>query len=251
MDILITNDDSINASGIKALVDCARRFGNVTVVAPVNPHSGQSSALTVDSPLRIRQLDNYNGARMLTVSGTPVDCVKLALNAICDRKPDLLLAGINHGSNSGNAIIYSGTMGAALEGCMAQIPSVGFSLLDHSLSADFSLSSDMVTEIIDKTILNPLPPSVALNVNIPSKIKPLGVKCCRAAIGHWTEEYKRYDDPFNHPFYMLTGRFVNEEPDAKDTDEYWLTQGYISVVPVCPDMTAHCHIHNFSNIYNS
>ncbi len=238
MKILITNDDSINAPGLKALIDCAVGFGDVTVVAPERPQSGQSSAITVESPLRIRQLDDYNGARMFAVSGTPVDCVKLALDAIVTERHDLLLSGINHGSNSGNAIIYSGTMGAVLEGCMAGIPSVGFSLLHHSLAADFSLSATYVTDIIAHVISSGLPSQVALNVNIPAKMVPHGIKVCRAARGHWTEEYRRYEDPMGRPFYMLTGRFVNDEPDATDTDEYWLDRGYISVVPVTPDMTA-------------
>ena len=237
MNILITNDDSINAPGIKALIDCASEFGNITVVAPTDPQSGQSSAITVDNPLRIKQFEDYNGAKMYTVSGTPVDCVKLALNKLVDVKPDLLLSGINHGSNSGNAVVYSGTMGAVLEGCMAGITSVGFSLLHHSLAADFSLSKKFVLDIIERTVKNGLPEYTALNVNIPSKIVPEGVRVCRAARGHWTEEYKEYTDPFGRPFYMLTGRFVNEEPEATDTDEYWLTKGFISVVPVCPDMT--------------
>lgn len=238
MKILITNDDSINAPGLRALIDCATGLGDVTVVAPERPQSGQSSAITVETPLRIRQLDDYNGARMYAVSGTPVDCVKLALDNILDEKPDLILSGINHGSNSGNAIIYSGTMGAVIEGCMAGIPSVGLSLLHHSMSADFSLSATFVTEIISHVAQGGLPAQVALNVNIPAKIVPHGIRVCRAARGHWTEEYRRYEDPMGRTFYMLTGRFINEEPDADDTDEYWLDRGYISAVPVTPEMTA-------------
>lgn len=250
MEILITNDDSIHAPGLKALVECASAFGNITVVAPEIPHSGQSSALTVDQPLRIKQYEDFRGARMYGVTGTPVDCVKLALHAICDRKPDLLLSGINHGSNSGTAIIYSGTMGAVLEGCMNGIPSIGFSLLHHSLQADFSLSSTFVTEIIARQIEHPLPAGTALNVNIPSRIVPAGIRTCRAAKGHWSEEYQEYTDPHGRPFFLLTGRFVDEEPDATDTDEYWLKKGYISVVPVLTDMTAVGEIGAISPIYD-
>lgn len=238
MNILITNDDSINAPGLRALVDCAVGFGDVTVVAPERPQSGQSSAITVGQPLRIKRVEDYNGARMFTVGGTPVDCVKLALHTRVAGKPDLLLSGINHGSNSGNSIVYSGTMGAVLEGCMNGIPSVGFSLLHHSLAADFSLSQTFVTDIIGRVIKNGLPSGIALNVNIPAKMVPRGVRVCRAANGYWTEEYAEYTDPFGKPFYMLTGRFVNEEPECNDTDEFYLSEGYVSVVPVSPDMTA-------------
>lgn len=250
MNILITNDDSIHAPGLKVLVDCASAFGDVTVVAPAQPQSGQSSAITVQQPLRLNRVEGYHGARMFTVSGTPVDCVKLALHAVFDKKPDLILSGINHGSNSGNCIVYSGTMGAVLEGCMLGIPSVGFSLLHHSLEADFSLSQSYVTEIIAKVVKNGLPDYVALNVNIPAKVVPQGVRVCRSARGHWTEEYREYVDPFGKPFYMLTGLFVNDEPQCTDTDEYWLNKGYISVVPVTPEMTALSHIDDMKRIYD-
>ena len=242
MKILITNDDSINAPGLRALIDCALPFGEVAVVAPADPQSGKSSAITVDMPLRIKEVGNYHGAKLYTVNGTPVDCVKLALHAICREQPNLLLSGINHGSNSGNAIIYSGTMGAVIEGCMSGITSAGFSLLDHSISADFSLSSHLVKDIIAKVVSSGLPENLALNVNIPSKIIPKGYKVCRAARGYWTDEYASYNDPFNRPFFMLTGHFVNIDVDSKDTDEYWLKQGYASIVPVLPDMTDHSAI---------
>lgn len=248
--ILITNDDSIHAPGLMTLVDCATGFGDVIVVAPDTPQSGQSSALSVNKPLRIKQLPDRGSAHLYTVSGTPVDCVKLALNAIVPRKPDLLLSGINHGSNSGNAITYSGTMGAVLEGTTVGIPSVGFSLLHHSIKADFSLSANYITQLIDLVIKNPLPDNTALNINIPARIIPQGIRTCRAARGHWSEEYQRYIDPTGNPFYWLTGRFVNDEPDATDTDEYWLNQGYISVVPVTPDQTATEHIPTMTSIYN-
>ena len=250
MNILITNDDSIHAPGLKALVDCAVGFGNVTVVAPALPQSGQSSALTVGQPLRIKKLPDYNGAKMYSVSGTPVDCIKLALHTIVDEKPDLILSGVNHGSNAGNNIVYSGTMGAVLEGCMAGIPSVGFSLLHHSLEADFTLSQNFVTSIIDRVIEHGLPKYTVLNVNIPSKIIPKGVRVCKAAQGHWTDEFQKYTDPFGFDFYMLTGRFIVDEPDATDTDEYWLNQGYISVVPATPDMTDFKQLEPMSKIFD-
>ncbi len=236
--ILITNDDSINAPGIHHLARCAQAFGDVIVAAPENPHSGQSSAISVNTALRISEKHSDSDIRLFTVNGTPVDCVKLALNAIVPRRPDFIFSGINHGSNSGNAIIYSGTMGAVIEGCTVGIPSVGFSLLSHAMNADFTLSTDLVNQAIAAVIENSLPDGIALNINIPANVTPKGFKVCRAAQGHWSEEYKRYLDPMGSPFYWLTGRFVNEEPDATDTDEYWLAQSYASVVPVAPDQTA-------------
>lgn len=249
--ILITNDDSIEAPGLHCLVEYVRRLGEVYVVAPAEPRSGQSSAITVGLPLRIKERQSSTeGVRYFVVNGTPVDCVKLALNAIVPRKPDILLSGINHGSNSGNCITYSGTMGAVLEGCMVGIPSVGFSLLHHSLQADFSLSASFVTDITRKVLEEGLPSMVCLNVNIPAKIRPEGIKVCRAAQGYWTEEYKHYLDPNGSPFYMLTGRFVNTEPEATDTDEYWLNRNIISIVPVNPDMSAKNQIESLSTRFN-
>ncbi len=236
--ILISNDDSIAAPGLLALVDCCPAEADVVVVAPAEPHSGQSSALSVNKPLRINSLPDYRQARLFTVSGTPVDCIKLALNAIVPRRPDLVLAGINHGSNSGCNVIYSGTMGAVLEGCNVGITSCGFSLLHHSMKADFSLSAPLVNAVIARLLEQPLPDGVCLDVNIPARIVPEGVRVCRAARGHWTEEYRKYLDPSGAPFYWLTGQFVNLEPDAEDTDEYWLARGYMSAVPVTVDQTA-------------
>lgn len=237
--ILISNDDSIEAPGVHRLAECAREFGDVYVVAPRHPQSGQSAALTVNSPLRIvEKKSDFDDVRLFTVNGTPVDCIKLALHAIVPRRPDIILSGINHGSNSGINVTYSGTMGAVLEGCFEGIPSVGFSILNHSMNADFSLSLDFVKSIISKVLANGLPKGVCLNVNIPAHVAPKGVKVCRACRGRWLESYSRFVDPQGVPFYWLTGRFVNEEPESVDTDEYWLQNGYISLVPVSNDMSA-------------
>ncbi len=249
--IFISNDDSISAPGLRRLVDYVKDFGDVVVVAPEEPHSGMSSAFTVSNALRINECEDYNGARMFTVNGTPVDCVKLGLFAVVPRKPDIMIAGINHGSNSGNSIIYSGTMGAVLEACMEGIPSVGFSLLHHSIAADFSLSAPFVSEIVKKVLDEGLPKSVCLNVNIPARLVPAGVKTCRAARGHWSDGYSRYLDPQGNPFYMLNGRFINEDKDATDTDEYWLARNYISVVPVTPEMTCIPEIKEMSRRFDT
>lgn len=236
--ILITNDDSIEAPGIHHLAECVRSLGDVYIVAPAHPHSGQSAALTVGAPLRIVEKPSAtDGVRLFTVNGTPVDCIKLALHTIVPRQPDIIFSGINHGSNSAVNVTYSGTMGAVLEGCMQGIPSVGFSLLHHSMKADFSLSTAFVAGIAATVLEKGLPKGVCLNVNIPARVIPQGIKVCRAARGRWTDEYKRYLDPLGVPFYWLTGRLVNEEPDAEDTDEYWLNRRFISVVPVTADQT--------------
>ncbi len=238
--VLLTNDDGIDAPGVKSLAGILKEFANVIVAAPALPQSGQSSALSVNKPLRVNAHEDFESCRMFSINGTPVDCVKLALNAIVPRKPDFLFSGTNHGSNSGNAITYSGTMGAVLEGLTVGMPSVGFSLLHHSLKADFTLSAEVVRAIASAVISGAavLPTGVGLNVNLPAKMVPHGAVVCRAARGHWSEEYERYVDPSGVPFYWLTGRFVNEEPEADDTDEYYLGRGYASIVPVVTEQTA-------------
>lgn len=250
--ILITNDDSINAPGIHHLADCVRSMGDVFVVAPEYPHSGQSAAMTVGAPLRITEKPcDKEGIRLFTVNGTPVDCVKLALFAIMPRCPDLVLAGINHGSNSGVNVTYSGTMGAVLEGCIEGIPSVGFSLMHHSMKADFKYCTAFVAAIVGKVIENGLPEGVCLNVNIPARVMPEGIRVCRAAHGKWVDSFKRYLDPQGVPFYWLSGKFVNFEPDATDTDEYWLQRRYISVVPVTCYPTANAAIKTLADRFDT
>lgn len=236
--ILITNDDGVNARGIHHLVECVAEMGYVIVVAPSGPQSGQSSAITVNSPLYITKHDNYIGAEIYSVNGTPVDCIKLAMHTIVPRRPDLVLSGINHGANSGNAIIYSGTMGAALEACMLGIDAIGYSYLDHSKDADFSSTNPIIAHITEKVIKDGLPKGICLNVNIPAHCTPQGIKVVRAARGFWTEEYQRYENPIGHPFYMLTGTFTNNDPQLNETDNYWLDRNYATVVPVIPDQTA-------------
>lgn len=244
--ILISNDDGIESAGIHRLVDYVKDFGEVWVVAPDRPHSGQSSAMTVNAPLRISQHPDYNSAKMFAVTGTPVDCVKLAYHTILPRIPDIMLCGINHGSNAGNSIIYSGTMGAVMEATTIGIPAVGYSLLSHSPSADFSETERFIRLITEKVLEKGLPRDICLNVNFPAKVHIEGLKVVRAATSHWTEEFQQYMDPHGKPFYWLTGKIINEEPDAADTDLYWLDRNYATVVPArvnqnaldCLDSTA-------------
>lgn len=238
--ILICNDDGISAPGIHVLARIAQRYGDVYVVAPDAPQSGMSSAMTVNSPLRIVKHDNfdYPGNVMLySVTGTPVDCIKIAMHNILPRRPDLMLCGINHGSNAGNNLIYSGTMGAVMEACMVGIPAIGYSLMHHSMQADFTETVPLIDKITKAVMTNSLPDGVCLNVNFPAKVKIEGLKVARSAKSHWTEEYKEYIDPHGKPFYWLTGDQVNEEPESTDTDLYWLDRNYATVVPVTPDQT--------------
>lgn len=236
--ILVSNDDGIEAPGIHRLVECVAPLGEVWVVAPDSARSGQSSALTVDAPLRIKEHETYHGARMFSVNGTPVDCVKLALHCVVPRRPSLMVSGINHGSNAGNSVIYSGTMGAAFEAAMAGIPAAGFSLLHHSIAADFTHCLDYVKQISARVLAEGLPWGVALNVNFPAKTAIEGVKSVRAARSYWTEEFAQMTDPHGKPFYWLTGRQVNLDPDDPGTDLYWLDRRYATIVPCRADQSA-------------
>lgn len=236
--ILISNDDGVKAPGLHKLIQWARPFGEVWAVAPAEPRSGQSSAITVNTPLRIAEHPEYDGAKVHSVTGTPVDCIKLAMHHIVPRRPALILSGINHGSNAAVNNIYSGTMGATMEGGIIGIPSIGYSLLNHSPRADFSPLTPFITEITKNVLANGLPDGICLNVNCPTGCVPEGVKVVRAARGRWTEEYADYASPHGKPFYWLTGKFHNEEPDNPETDEYWLARNYGTIVPIRPDQTA-------------
>lgn len=235
--ILVTNDDGIHARGIHVLASCLPADVDIYLVAPEYPHSGQSSAITVKDPLRITPHPEYSTAsiKAFSVNGTPVDCVKLALHTILPSTPQMIVAGINHGSNAGTSVIYSGTMGAVFEGCMQDIPSVGFSLLDHSASADFSRCLPYVKDISAKVLDKGLPHNVCLNVNFPRDVEIKGAKVVASAQSHWTDEYEEYTDPHGKKFYLLTGDLLNEEPDNEGTDLYWLDRNYCTIVPVTPD----------------
>lgn len=236
---MISNDDGVGALGLKHLAKIAAEFGDVVVCAPEEAQSGKSSAITVNAPLTVTACpDIAPGVKSYAVNGTPVDCVKAGMHAVFDRKPDLMLSGINHGSNAAVNNIYSGTMGAAMEGCILGIPSIGFSLLDHSPEADFSHITSHIHYIIKQVVENGLPDGICLNVNFPAGCEIKGLKTVRAARGYWTEEYEDFSNPHGKPFYWLTGKFHNEEPDDPETDEYWLARGYGSIVPIRPDQTA-------------
>lgn len=240
MKILVSNDDGYQANGVHRLCEWLKAFGEVIAVCPDGPRSGQSMAITVNEPLRLTPVPSEDGIEWYKVNGTPVDCVKLAMHTLFkNEKPGLVVAGINHGSNAAINVVYSGTMGATFEGCAQEIPSIGFSLTDHSADANFEPCKPFVEKIVKKVIEHSLPSGVCLNVNIPTTDRELsGMKIVRGARGHWSDEYERFTDPHGRDFYWLTGRFVNEEPDAEDTDEWCLAHGIVSIVPTLLDRTA-------------
>ena len=249
--ILVVNDDGIYAPGIRKLISIMNEFGEVVVVAPDGPQSGKSHAITIESTIRCDRININDGPQIeYSCSGTPVDCVKLAMNKLLERKPDLCVSGINHGSNSSINVIYSGTMSAAVEGALEGIPSIGFSLLDYSHKADFSESESYIKKITKSVLEKGLPDGVCLNINIPKSEKGKkiqGIKVCRQSNANWEEEFDERKDPKGRTYYWLTGKFVNYDK-GKDTDEWALENHYISVVPVQFDVTAHDSISKINNI---
>ena len=239
--ILLSNDDGIAAKGLQSLIEVAREFGRVVVVAPADAMSGMSHAITIKTPLRSRKVKDEEGLKIYSCQGTPVDCIKLALNQLLDRRPDMILSGINHGSNSSSSIVYSGTMAAAMEGSINLVPSVGFSLLDYDPDADFTASREVVRKVLYNILDRGLSENVCLNVNIPAvPLKKLkGIKICRQTKGYWKEEFVRRVDPQNGEYFWLTGSYFNQETEAEDTDEYALRHNYASIVPVKVDLTAY------------
>jgi len=240
--ILVINDDGINAPGIRALIQVMNTLGDVCVVAPDSPQSGMGHAITINDALYCNSIKvvKEEPQREYSCSGTPVDCVKIAVNEILKRKPDLCVSGINHGSNSSINVIYSGTMSAAVEAGTHEIPAIGFSLLDFSHDADFEPAKKFVKLITEQVLKNGLQKGVVLNVNIPklpeSEIK--GIKVCRQADAHWEEKFDKRTNPLGREYYWLTGEFVNKDK-GEDTDEWALHNGFVSIVPVQFDLTAH------------
>lgn len=238
--ILITNDDGVHAKGINSLIDFLTGIANIVVVAPDGPRSGMSGAITSTHPIRNQLLkeDKDSGITIYTCTGTPVDCIKLGISEILGYNPDLVVSGINHGSNANICVHYSGTMGAALEGCIFGIPSIGYSLLSHHPEADFSMARELIRKLSADVLEKGLPKGICLNVNIPTgELK--GAKVCRQASGRWVEEFIKSKDGQNKDVFWLTGHFSNAEPDAIDTDEYLLQEGYASIVPEKIDLTAY------------
>ena len=237
--ILVCNDDGITAPGIRALIAVAKEFGDVVVVAPDKPQSAMGHAITINATLRVNPI-LMDGDTEYACSGTPVDCIKLAVNKILHRKPDLLVSGINHGSNASINVIYSGTMSAAMEGALERIPSIGFSLLDHSIDADFSAAQEVARKLIPMALEKGIPEGICLNVNIPNVTQELikGIRICRQADANWEEEFDERKDPSGKTYFWLTGVFRNYD-SGTDTDVWALEHNYVSVVPCKFDITAH------------
>ncbi|GAB4420989.1 MAG: 5'/3'-nucleotidase SurE [Bacteroidia bacterium] len=236
--LLISNDDGIHAPGILALIEAARPFGEIVVVAPDSAQSGMGHAISIGKPLRIHTEELLPGIMGHAVSGTPADCVKIATGVILHRQPDLILSGINHGSNSSVSSIYSGTLSAAREGALQGVPAIGFSLCNYQHEADMRAAQTVARSIIQEAIARPLPPGRLLNVNIPNL--PLdslkGIRTTRQAMGRWVEEFDQRVDPYGRKYYWLTGRFMLDD-EGEDTDEYALRQGFVSVTPMTHDLT--------------
>lgn len=238
--ILITNDDGVTAPGIAALVQSMKTLGHVIVVAPDSPQSGMGHAITMNKPLRMERVYVFDEIEAYQCSGTPADCVKLAVDKVMHRRPDLLVSGINHGSNSSINVIYSGTMSAAVEGAIEGINAIGFSLNDYKFDADFTAAAHYAKLIAAKVLENGLPAGTLLNVNVPQlKLDEIkGLKICRQAKAKWVEEFDERTDPHNRKYYWLTGKFVNND-HGEDTDEWAMANGFVSVVPTQFDLTAH------------
>jgi 5'-nucleotidase len=242
--ILVTNDDGYKARGIQELSKVASQFGDVIVVAPTTGQSGMSHAVTMNHPIRLRTISQKGSCSIYACTGTPADCVKIALNQILDRRPDIIVSGINHGSNASVSLFYSGTVAATIEACMNGIPSAAFSVDDHSPEADLRLASQYAGPVIRNLIEKGLPDNSCLNINFP-RISPeecRGMRVCRQARGVWKEEFERRVDPRGHEYFWLTGEFHNHELAAGDTDEWALANNFAAMVPVCVDVTDYSNI---------
>ena len=238
--ILVTNDDGFTAKGIKSLINAVSEFGDLLIIAPDKPQSGMGHAITVNEPLRISKSDYFGNHSLLICSGTPVDCIKMGIYKSKDRMPDLIVSGINHGSNVATNVLYSGTMSAAVEGALEGIPSIGFSLLDHDMDADFEPAMHYVKKIVKEALEKRMEKGICLNVNIPklplSEIK--GVKVCRQARAFWDDSFDERTDPLGKKYYWLAGEF-HDHDNGTDTDMSALENNYVSIVPTQFDMTAH------------
>ena len=247
--ILITNDDGLYAAGLRTLLEVIEEFGKVVLISTMESMSGMSQALTVKTPLRVKLLEENENHRIYACNGTPTDSVKLAVNQLLERKPDWVVSGINHGANASVSVLYSGTMAAAIEGCLYEIPAIGFSLLDFSRNPDFSASIHYVRKIAGNVLENGIKPGTCLNVNIPKLPfeEIAGIRICRQNKGVWREEFDKRVDPANREYYWLTGEFYNLEPHSEDTDEWALHHKYVSIVPVQVDMTAYDSVNQLNS----
>ncbi len=245
--ILITNDDGIVAPGLRKLISLVKNMGDIIVIGSEYAMSGMAHAVTIQNPLRVRLVTEEPGYKEYLTTGTPADNIKLGKHRLSNKLPNLILSGINHGSNAAINIIYSGTMGAVLEGAIDGIPSIGFSLDDFSHDADFSHVDDYVVAIISKVLNQGLPKGVCLNVNFPkiSQVPIKGIRVCRQADARWVEEFEERKDPHGRSYFWLAGRYENGDK-RNDTDEKALADNFVSVVPSHTDFTAHSYVDKLS-----
>jgi 5'-nucleotidase len=243
--ILVSNDDGITSKGIRTLVNVMKTLGDVIVVAPDSPQSGMGHAITVGETLRLEANTIFEGVQAWECSGTPADCVKMARHFVLKgkRQPDIVVSGVNHGSNSSISVLYSGTMSAAIEGAIEGTPAIGFSLCDYSHDADFSHTEEYIRSITAQVLKKRLPKGVALNVNFPARRNEAikGIRICRQANAKWVEEFDERHDPNGRRYFWMAGNFVNFDK-GEDNDEWAIANNYVSVVPVQFDLTAHAAI---------
>lgn len=245
--ILISNDDGYQAKGINSLVEMISDLGDIIVCAPSGPRSGRSRAFSMEM-VTMDHIKTKDNVQVWTCSGTPVDCVKIAYNRLCPRKPSLVIGGINHGDNASTNAHYSGTVGIVNEGAMKGIPSIAFSLCDYQKDADFSPMRPLVRDLVQKVLKNGLPHYVALNVNYPLTDEVKGIKMCRMAYGHWRNEVDKCEHPSRqYSYYWMTGYYQNDEPEATDTDAWALANGYVAITPITVDITAHEELKNIAS----
>lgn len=247
--ILVSNDDGITAPGLRVLVEEMKQLGEVVVVAPDKPQSAMGHAITVTQPLRLKPSHIFEGVLAMECTGTPADCVKLALDKVCERRPDIMVSGINHGPNYSINVIYSGTMSAAVEAAIDGVQAIGFSLNNYSLEANFEHVRDYVKKITATMLQHPLPYGTLLNVNIPREDGIKGIRICRQASAKYAENFDERTDPSGRTYYWMTGKFINMEADDNDTDLWALENGYISVVPTKFDLTSNGVLQHMKQLF--
>ncbi len=237
--ILISNDDGYAAKGINSLIEMVRGLGDIIVCAPEGGRSGMACAFSATEPLTLTLQRKEEGIEVWSCTGTPVDCVKMALHELCPRRPDLVIGGINHGDNASVNTHYSGTMGVVMEGCMKYIPSVAYSLCDHRPDADFSPMAPYVRQMTERLLREGLPKGVCLNVNFPVLTAYKGIRVCRMAFGTWGNELQKARHPRGFDYWWMVGTYQNDEPEADDTDNWALSHGYVAITPTRMDVTAY------------
>lgn len=237
--LLLSNDDGVQAKGIQELIKALRPIADLLVIAPDGPRSGASGSITSENPLRCTLIKQEPGLTLYKCTGTPVDCVKLALHTLMPRTPDLVIGGINHGDNSSVNVHYSGTMGVVIEGCLKGISSIGFSLCNFAPDAEFTPCLPYIRRIAEEVLSNQLPKGICLNVNFPDTKDLKGIRICRQTDGVWTNEFEKAEHPRGGSYYWLTGSYLNNEPEAEDTDHWALDHGYVAITPTQIDVTAY------------